>query len=127
LHVCTDLILALRRFFLFQAEDGIRDRNVTGVQTCALPISACSGNNDAPDDSDELASLDVDFQLPESADLEETVELKAIVTYGDEKVTDAEVEFEYWEKGDEENSTRIEAENNEDGTYTEDVSFDRDG
>src|SRR5438067_9232244 len=27
------------RFFFFQAEDGIRDRNVTGVQTCALPIS----------------------------------------------------------------------------------------
>src|SRR5699024_11559461 len=26
--------------FFFQAEDGIRDRNVTGVQTCALPISA---------------------------------------------------------------------------------------
>ena len=24
--------------FLFQAEDGIRDRDVTGVQTCALPI-----------------------------------------------------------------------------------------
>src|SRR5699024_11322865 len=28
--------------FFFQAEDGIRDRNVTGVQTCALPI--CSAN-----------------------------------------------------------------------------------
>src|SRR5699024_12057094 len=26
----------------FQAEDGIRDRNVTGVQTCALPISPVS-------------------------------------------------------------------------------------
>ena len=26
-------------FFFFQAEDGIRDRVVTGVQTCALPIS----------------------------------------------------------------------------------------
>src|SRR5437667_12600200 len=26
--------------FFFQAEDGIRDRDVTGVQTCALPISA---------------------------------------------------------------------------------------
>src|SRR5699024_11752707 len=26
------------KFFFFQAEDGIRDRNVTGVQTCALPI-----------------------------------------------------------------------------------------
>src|SRR5438094_10544712 len=27
-------------FFFFQAEDGIRDRTVTGVQTCALPICA---------------------------------------------------------------------------------------
>src|SRR6185436_21000217 len=31
-------------FFFFQAEDGIRDDLVTGVQTCALPIScrACA-------------------------------------------------------------------------------------
>src|SRR5258708_26158819 len=29
-------------FFVFQAEDGIRDDLVTGVQTCALPISAAS-------------------------------------------------------------------------------------
>src|SRR2546430_6811504 len=28
--------------FFFQAEDGIRDLTVTGVQTCALPISLCS-------------------------------------------------------------------------------------
>src|SRR5207248_7008526 len=28
--------------FFFQAEDGIRDRTVTGVQTCALPISISS-------------------------------------------------------------------------------------
>src|SRR5438876_115485 len=28
-----------RAFFFFQAEDGIRDGRVTGVQTCALPIS----------------------------------------------------------------------------------------
>src|SRR5260370_13781454 len=28
------------RFFFFQAEDGIRDSSVTGVQTCALPICA---------------------------------------------------------------------------------------
>src|SRR5437763_12370038 len=27
-------------YFFFQAEDGIRDTSVTGVQTCALPISA---------------------------------------------------------------------------------------
>src|SRR5258707_6200603 len=29
-------------FFFFQAEDGIRDIGVTGVQTCALPISEYS-------------------------------------------------------------------------------------
>src|SRR6266850_6226675 len=32
----TDLLF----FFFFQAEDGIRDYKVTGVQTCALPILA---------------------------------------------------------------------------------------
>src|SRR5699024_11493762 len=31
----SDVLVIL---FFFQAEDGIRDRNVTGVQTCALPI-----------------------------------------------------------------------------------------
>src|SRR2546427_13252152 len=30
-------------FFFFQAEDGIRDLTVTGVQTCALPIVTGSG------------------------------------------------------------------------------------
>src|SRR5437868_10000058 len=33
-------------FFFFQAEDGIRDRNVTGVQTCALPIYGCGAPGD---------------------------------------------------------------------------------
>src|SRR5437879_13414024 len=34
--------------FFFQAEDGIRDTSVTGVQTCALPISAdCDGDGTA--------------------------------------------------------------------------------
>src|SRR5207249_4506717 len=33
-------------FFFFQAEDGIRDRNVTGVQTCALPISVVAFGSD---------------------------------------------------------------------------------
>src|SRR2546425_5127217 len=30
-------------FFFFQAEDGIRDKLVTGVQTCALPILLLDG------------------------------------------------------------------------------------
>src|SRR5882762_10936592 len=31
--------IVINSFFFFQAEDGIRDSSVTGVQTCALPIS----------------------------------------------------------------------------------------
>src|SRR6266545_1926749 len=32
------LVLVVGSVFFFQAEDGIRDKLVTGVQTCALPI-----------------------------------------------------------------------------------------
>src|SRR5207249_5334192 len=39
LHICSCSTFHSFFFFFFQAEDGIRDRNVTGVQTCALPIS----------------------------------------------------------------------------------------
>src|SRR2546421_4171072 len=35
---CSAATLSLCLFFFFQAEDGIRDLIVTGVQTCALPI-----------------------------------------------------------------------------------------
>src|SRR5256886_7315479 len=35
-------------FFFFQAEDGIRDLTVTGVQTCALPISSPATRAAAP-------------------------------------------------------------------------------
>src|SRR5256885_3396209 len=35
----TLVVSVLFIFFFFQAEDGIRDYKVTGVQTCALPIS----------------------------------------------------------------------------------------
>src|SRR5690606_40475317 len=45
-------------FFFFQAEDGIRDFHVTGVQTCALPIFlrvyqslSCTGINAGADDA----------------------------------------------------------------------------
>src|SRR2546423_10488239 len=41
-------------FFFFQAEDGIRDKLVTGVQTCALPILAA--DPDAPVGARELVS-----------------------------------------------------------------------
>src|SRR5207237_7114264 len=35
---CIIVLFFFFFFFFFQAEDGIRDSSVTGVQTCALPI-----------------------------------------------------------------------------------------
>src|SRR5207248_8340197 len=48
IHDCLCIYACL--FFFFQAEDGIRDRTVTGVQTCALPISSApqTGTRAAP-------------------------------------------------------------------------------
>src|SRR5207245_6024243 len=44
---CTTLAPSF--FFFFQAEDGIRDATVTGVQTCALPISPAAGDDEDRD------------------------------------------------------------------------------
>src|SRR6266540_1939386 len=38
MHIIRKFFISMLVFFFFQAEDGIRDRDVTGVQTCALPI-----------------------------------------------------------------------------------------
>src|SRR5699024_5410661 len=45
----------------FQAEDGIRARNVTGVQTCALPILAVSAGLQSADRPTWLAALEGSF------------------------------------------------------------------
>ncbi|MFD2044807.1 FixH family protein [Ornithinibacillus salinisoli] len=80
------------------------------------------------DDTDELATLEVDLQVADTVEVDEKLELKAVVTYGDEAVTDAdEVEYEVWEEGQEDNSMKIDAVNNEDGSYTAETSFDKDG
>src|SRR5256885_7166966 len=46
-------------FFFFQAEDGIRDYKVTGVQTCALPIYAlqCAQPRSLPEQRAVVAAL----------------------------------------------------------------------
>src|SRR5260370_33525706 len=49
------VILLSSLIFFFQAEDGIRDSSVTGVQTCALPISPSS----MPVDLSHAASISV--------------------------------------------------------------------
>ncbi|HIV74501.1 MAG TPA: FixH family protein [Candidatus Pseudogracilibacillus intestinigallinarum] len=94
----------------------------------AVLLFACSNENEhANHDSEELADLDVQFILPETVEAGETVEFLAEVTYGGEAEKDAEVKFEVWESGDEENSVTFEATNNEDGTYTADHTFEEAG
>src|SRR5687767_15702972 len=44
-------------FFFFQAEDGIRDKLVTGVQTCALPILRGAASILARPDQDSLYAI----------------------------------------------------------------------
>src|SRR5229473_5284338 len=60
MHYLNNLYYALlfyrHFFFFFQAEDGIRDKLVTGVQTCALPISP-SRLRFAEDEELEVAAL----------------------------------------------------------------------
>lgn len=92
-------------------------------------LAACNNgtNKEEAKESEEPKILNVDFIVPEKANAGEKVELKAIVTYGDEKVKDADVNFEYWEQGNKEGSKRIEPKNNGDGTYTAELTFDHDG
>src|SRR5687768_18172223 len=51
--------------FFFQAEDGIRDVAVTGVQTCALPISQAAGAREREGVADDATDAfeGVDFLL----------------------------------------------------------------
>src|SRR2546430_10882270 len=45
----SDVSFCVCFFFFFQAEDGIRDLTVTGVQTCALPICEAVAEDACPD------------------------------------------------------------------------------
>lgn len=104
-------------------------KNKLFIMMLLLPltiIAACS--DDENNENDEPKMLDVEFEPPEEVDVGETVEFEAIVTYGDEKVTDADqMEFEYWKSGDRDDGTFEDGKNNEDGTYTLEVTFEEDG
>src|SRR5690606_33576241 len=52
-------------YFFFQAEDGIRDFHVTGVQTCALPIFGATGKGHG---SDKAVLLGLEGEQPDSVD-----------------------------------------------------------
>src|SRR5207237_7359043 len=61
------LCSSCRVCFFFQAEDGIRDSSVTGVQTCALPISllvahtgSAAAGNLKPESNSKAVAITVD-------------------------------------------------------------------
>src|SRR5690349_22928310 len=65
-------------FFFFQAEDGIRDLYVTGVQTCALPIFADSLTDSA---AKSLSSITISGELGIGYDLNEGVVIGGGLTF----------------------------------------------
>src|SRR5690625_2695113 len=91
-------------------------------------LAACGDKDNSNNDLDGLAMLEVGFDVPETLEVSETLVLEAVVTYGDEPVIDAdEVEFEVWERGKRDEADWLDSQNNEDGTYTAEVTFDADG
>ena len=76
-----DMLLCWSYFFFFQAEDGIRDYDVTGVQTCALPI--CRDADVYPEFGRAMGQLarfakpiiDEEAPLPDSVDPRELMKL----------------------------------------------------
>ncbi|WP_158553567.1 FixH family protein [Peribacillus saganii] len=91
-------------------------------------ITGCSKEENSPAQKDELPELiEVVINLPEKADPNKSVTIKASVTQGDEKVTDAdEVKFEIGKAG-QENTEMIEAKHQGKGVYTIDYIFKEDG
>src|SRR5438034_10088235 len=84
-------------FFFFQAEDGIRDHCVTGVQTCALPISHGGGVSMAAEKGAKTAVVWLLFTLPLSL-LEGGVlsERPAAVKRSEERRVGKECRFRGW-------------------------------
>ncbi|KAB7704203.1 hypothetical protein F9802_18580 [Bacillus aerolatus] len=95
-------------------------------------LSACNGETEKAEKKVEEPKvpqmLEAQLEVPETADVNGKVEMKATVTQGDENVADADkVEFEVWEEGKEAESKMIKAKNNKDGTYEAETTFDHDG
>src|SRR2546430_13086364 len=49
--------------FFFQAGDGIRDLTVTGVQTCALPISETESEESEKEDYEQYEKIDEELEV----------------------------------------------------------------
>src|SRR5256886_7153679 len=66
-------------FFFFQAEDGIRDLTVTGVQTCALPISRRDFSHDTARPFSAAATSRTVSGAPSKSDSDRLASMRSFV------------------------------------------------
>ena len=91
-------------------------------------LAACGKEDDVPTEVKLPEMLEVELTVSETAAVDETIELKATVTQGDEIIEEAdEVVFEVWEEGKKSDSEMIDSVNEKGGLYTAEKSFDHDG
>lgn len=93
-------------------------------------LAACGHNENEQSEKGEVEvyPLEVDLQVPEQGETNQEISLKAMVTYGDEKVENAnEVQFEVWKDGEKEKSEIVEAPHVGNGIYEISYTFKEDG
>lgn len=89
-------------------------------------LTACAGDDEAGEDELKWVEVNVTIE-PEKPMPNEPVTFKAVVTYGDEVVTDArDVNFEVWRSQDETHE-EIEVKKATDGAYILEKTFEREG
>lgn len=92
--------------------------------TSVFILSAC--NTSSSNNETELKVIEVDLNGSSYKPSGEESIIKALVTQGEEKVTDAKVNFEIWKEGDKDHEM-IEGDNIGKGLYTMNKTFDRKG
>lgn len=103
-------------------------RKMLGMILMLMLLSAC-GNSEANSSKGEVPELlEVKLTGPEQVEKNESVIVKAAVTYGDTPVDDADdVQFEVWKDGDKDNSKMIQPKKENKGVYELHTAFKKDG
>lgn len=93
-----------------------------------IGLVACS-QEEAPDEQQvEVHPLEVSLQVPTNGEVGEEIKIVAEVTYGEEKVVDAdEVLFEVWKEGEKEESKKEHGQHTTNGVYELTYQFNEEG
>jgi hypothetical protein len=93
-------------------------------------LAACGNGKEeeVPTEVKAPEMLEVELTVSETAAIDETVEMRAFVTQGDEEIDNAdEVVFEVWEEGKKSDSEMIDSVHEKGGIYTAETSFEHEG